>query len=279
MSAPATVEADALFARYEAILLDAYGVLVDGGGPLPGAAERVQRLEAEGRPWLVVTNDASRAPEACAARYRELGVPVPDGRVLTSGSLIPGHLERSGLAGAECLVLGPPDTHAYVAEAGARPVGPDTVDFEAAEALVIGDEAGFDLLEGLDTALSLAFARRDAGQPLTLVLPNPDLVYPKRPGHFGLAAGALAETLERALEQRYPGHPDNRFTRLGKPQAAIFEAALERLGTRDALMVGDQPATDVAGALAAGIDAALLTRGVGRLDPRGPTPTHVLTHL
>jgi HAD superfamily hydrolase (TIGR01450 family) len=279
VSAPPQTTTEALIEGYEAMLLDAYGVLVDGGGALPGAARLIERLEAAGRPWLVVTNDASRLPPTCGARYRALGLPIPDDRVLTSGSLIGPHLRARGLEGAPCLVLGPPDSHAYVRDAGAVPVGPDDVDFDATGAVVIGDESGFDTLPGLDTALSLAFSRRDRDLPLELVLPNPDLVYPKRPGHFGLAAGSLAETLERALELRYPSDARNRFTRLGKPHRAIFDAAVERLGTRRVVMVGDQPATDVAGARAADLDVALLTGGVGRPDARHPAPTYLLAQL
>lgn len=269
---------DALVERYPAFLVDAYGVLVDAGGALPGARALIERLEAAGRTWLVVTNDASRSPSACAARYRHLGIPIPEDRVLTSGSLVAPHLRARGLEGRRALVLGPPDSHAYVRQAGVEPVGPECAEGDL-EALVIGDEAGFDALPGLDAALSLAYARRERGERLELVLPNPDLVFPKGPGTFGFAAGSLAGMIERALELRYPDAPENRFVRLGKPHAAIFEAALARLGSREAVMIGDQPATDVAGALGVGIDAALLTSGVGRLAPGAARPTWLLSHL
>lgn len=278
-SDPRETSVDALLERYRGFLLDAYGVLVDATGPLPGAARLIERLEAGRRPWMVVTNDASRSPETCAKRYQALGLPVPADRVVTSGSLLKGHFERSALTGTPCLVLGPPDSHAYVTRAGAIPVGPDRVDFEETASIVIGDESGFDTLTGLDVALSLAYARRERGRRLALILPNPDLVYPKRPGHFGLAAGSLAVMLESALELRWPGAAENRFVRLGKPSRALFDEATARLGTRDVVMIGDQPATDIAGARAAGLDAALVMSGVGRLGRGQATPTYILSTL
>jgi putative hydrolase of the HAD superfamily len=45
-----------------------------------------------------------------------------------------------------------------------------------------------------------------------------------------------------------------------KPDAAPFERALEQLGTRDAVMVGDSPEKDVHGAIGAGLRAVWLNR-------------------
>lgn len=55
---------------------------------------------------------------------------------------------------------------------------------------------------------------------------------------------------------------------LEKPDPAIFERALERMGgrARQALYVGDRPEVDLVGARAAGMDAVIVDRS-GRLDP------------
>lgn len=277
---PTTV--DALFDRYRGFLIDAYGVLVDGTGGLPGAAAFIERLERESRPWRVVTNDASRSPAACGARYRTLGVPVPDERVLTSGLLLaPFFADRSSVT---ALVLGPPDTHAYVRETGARALPPDAEDLLDASVIVLGDAGGFDFLEGLDRALSLCTARLEKGQPIDLVVPNPDLIYPKapatasRPATFGFAAGTMLEMLERALALRHPNSPLLTVHRLGKPAPALFRAGLEALGTTDVVMLGDQLATDIVGARAAGVDAALVVSGVSAHIPDSG-PRWVLSSL
>jgi hypothetical protein len=40
-----------LIDRYAVLLLDAYGVLVHGGGALPGAVEFIERLNRSGKPY------------------------------------------------------------------------------------------------------------------------------------------------------------------------------------------------------------------------------------
>src|SRR4029453_10495985 len=56
------------------------------------------------------------------------------------------------------------------------------------------------------------------------------------------------------------------FARLGKPAAYLYEEALRRCGTRNAVMIGDQLETDIRGANACGIDSALVTTGVSVAD-------------
>jgi ribonucleotide monophosphatase NagD (HAD superfamily) len=98
------------------------------------------------------------------------------------------------------------------------------------------------------------------------VLPNPDLIYPKADQGFGIASGSIALILEAALQRRYPSRPELRFTRLGKPHAAIFKKAHARSGTRDMVMIGDQLETDIRGAVEFGLDAVLVNTGVAKLD-------------
>jgi HAD superfamily hydrolase (TIGR01450 family) len=252
-----TITIDDLLGRYDAVLFDAYGVLVHGGGALPGARKLLTRLNREDKPYLVVTNDASKLPATAAARYQHFGLPIDASRILTSGMLLTGHFADHGLRGRRCAVLGPADSARYVADAGGEVVPPD----EPFDVLVIGDESGFPFLDWADAALSSLFAAIDAGRGVHLVVPNPDLIYPGG-GGFGFAAGSIANMFEGALSLRYPGRPDLRFARLGKPNTPIFEDAIRRLGTSRVVMVGDTLETDIAGARAAGLDAVWIETGV-----------------
>jgi HAD superfamily hydrolase (TIGR01450 family) len=252
---------DALLDRYDGILLDAYGVLVDKSGALPGAAVLVERLVAADRPFLILTNSASRLPGTLAAELREAGVPVPDERVLTSGMLLADYFREQGLVGANCLVLGPAESAEYATLAGARVVEPRQ-DADA-EVLIIADQKGFPCLGGMDLAVSLTLRRLDAGLSLHIVLCNPDLIYPVAPGRFGFTAGGLAAMLEAVLRERYPGLADP-LVRLGKPHAPLFDAARRRLGPGRLIMLGDQLATDVLGANRFGIDSVLVGTGLAR---------------
>lgn len=277
---PPTIGIDRLLASYEAILLDAYGVLITHDGPMPGARSLVDRLNREEKPYLILTNDASRSPEASAERYRDMGLEIAGDRVLTSGLLILPHLREHDLEGARCVVMGTGDSVAYVSRGDVRVVDLDAA--TEAEVLVVCDERGYPLRESLDHVLSLLYRRLDRGDPVHLVLANPDLVYPAAPGRYGFTAGIVAYMLEEALGLRY-GAEAPRFEPLGKPHPPMFEAAARCAGTRDLVMVGDQLGTDIRGANAFGIDSVLVPTGVTRLDRLGSDPacrpTYILESL
>jgi ribonucleotide monophosphatase NagD (HAD superfamily) len=64
-----------LIEAYEGLLFDAYGVLVDKSGALPGAPELIRRLNRCGKPYLVLTNSASRLPDALALDFATSSAP------------------------------------------------------------------------------------------------------------------------------------------------------------------------------------------------------------
>lgn len=273
------VTIDDLLASHAALFFDAYGVLVDGHGALAGARELVARLEREKTRYFILTNDASRLPETMEARFAGFGLPIPKERIVSSGDLLTSVFAARGLVGARSVVLGPPDAHALGARAGGTIVPHGArQDFDV---LVIGDESGFPFLEALDDVLSMLFRKLDAGQAPVLLLPNPDLLYPKRAGEFGFAAGTIARMLEDAIDLRFP-EKNVRFLRLGKPHAPIFAEACRRADTRDAVMIGDQLHTDILGANDFGIASALVDSGLARWDATtsaGIRPNYLLTSL
>ncbi len=264
--------------RYSAILFDAYGVLAGSNSVAPEAPAAVELLHDMGKPYYVLTNDASALAETRAASYKSLGLPIDQSRIITSGSLLTGYFAQNNLAGSRCVALGPPDSLRYVESAGGCVV-PYDADFDA---LVIGDQAGFPFLEAADTLLSALFRKIDAGRPPRLILPNPDLIYPEGDG-FGFASGSVALIFESALALRYPDRPDLRFTRLGKPHPAIFQEAFRRVGSMDMVMIGDQVETDIKGANDFGIASALINTGVSAYDvsrlPESDRPDYLIQSL
>jgi 4-nitrophenyl phosphatase len=253
---PSTATISALLDRYAGILLDVYGVLLDGSGVLPGARELIAELERRAMPYAIVTNDASRSIETYVARFARLGLPIAGERIVTSGSLLPGYFAQHGLAGARVCVLGSADSIAYVRAGGGELVPlAEGLDLDV---LAVCDDEGFDFLPGLEWAFSAVVRAVEAGRRPHLVLPNPDLVYPKRAGGLGFTAGAMALLIEAGLARRFP-HERLVFDRLGKPEPHLFAQAARRLGLAPdrLVMIGDQLETDVAGARAAGCDAAL----------------------
>lgn len=259
-----------LITRYDVLLFDAYGVLVTSAGPLDGAPELITYLNHIGKPYYILTNDASKLPSTAARRYQGYGLPLAAEHIITSGDLLVDYFATHQLQGARCAVLGPADSAQFVVRAGGQVVPPT----EAFDALVIGDESGFPFLETVDTAFSTLCRLLDRQYPVRLILPNPDIIYPAPNQSFGMASGSVALMFEAALQARYPERTDLQFVRLGKPYASIFAEAVRRSGTRQMVMLGDQMATDIRGARDFGLDAALVMTGVS-VDIPPTTPAHL----
>ena len=269
-----------LCAQHQAILFDAYGVLVDAAGARPGAAAAVAALRRAGQPFLVVTNDASRSAHNAAARLSRLGIDVSAEHILSSGMMIAPAIREMGRNGLRVVVVGPDDSAAYARDAGVRVVLPTVED--PADIVVLADESGYDTLTTMNAVLSMIIAAVRAGRTPRLLLANPDLIYPAGADSFGFTAGALALMLERSLTLVL-GDRAPTFEPLGKPSPRIFTEAMARVGFTDAVMIGDQLHTDIAGALSVGMASALLLGGVSDAHADGEwgawTPRYVLRSL
>ena len=269
-----TTTLDELIGKFEVLLFDSDGVLARWPGVVPGAPEAIDRLNSLHKPYFVLTNDASALPETRAARYRELGLDIDADRIITAGSLLTAHFSELGITGSRCVVLGTEDSADY-----ARAAGGEVVSFEDDfDVLVIGDQLGFPFLEATGTVLTNLFRKLDLGETPHLVLPNPDVIYPEG-GGFGFASGAMALMFESAMALRYPARHDLVFSRLGKPHPAMFEEAFRRSATRDAVMIGDTPGTDIRGANHVGIASVLMGTGVAIADPSNLPETDRPTYL
>ena len=257
-----TTTLDELIGKFEVLLFDSDGVLARWPGVIPEAPKAIDRLNSLNKPYFILTNDASALPETRATRYRELGLDIDADRIITAGSLLTAHFSEFGITDSRCVVLGTEDSADYVRAAGGEMVSFED-DFDV---LVIGDQLGFPFLEATGAVLTNLFRKLDRGDMPHLVLPNPDVIYPEGAG-FGFASGAVALMFESAMSLRYPAWNDLVFTRLGKPHPAMFEEAFRRSGTRDAVMIGDTPGTDIRGANHVGIASALMGTGVAIADP------------
>ena len=163
MPSPTQTSVRDLLDHYETFFLDAYGVLVTGRGPLQGAAPFIELLRSQQKSFSIVTNDASRLPSTCAARYQELGIQIDAHEVLTSGSMITEVFKEQALAGAKTMVLGTDDTRTYVTEGGGHllELKPD----ESPEVVVVADEGGYNFLRSVEAVLSALCGVIDAGNP------------------------------------------------------------------------------------------------------------------
>lgn len=276
--AAARTTVSALIERYEVFFLDAYGVLVNSKGAIAGAAAFLERLRGRGRAHYILSNDASRSPDATVQRYQGFGLPITREQIVTSGMLLRDHFAALGLAGAPTIVLGTTDAVQYVRDAGGVPVAADD---ESATVVVVADDDGYEFLETVNRVITVLFHRLDRGQATHLVLPNPDMVFPRAAGAYGVTSGAVAAMMESVLRLRDPAG-QLRFVALGKPNPPLFAAGMARAGLTDAkraVMVGDQLVTDIRGAVSFGIDSVFVQSGVGRLaevQAHGVFPTWII---
>jgi HAD superfamily hydrolase (TIGR01459 family) len=252
---------EALVLGYEGFLLDAYGVLNDGAGSLAIGQALMGHIHRAGKPFAIVTNDASRSPSDLAARFAAMGYSIAAAQIVTAGDMLTAHLQTlAGDHAMRAVVLGTAASRAYASAGG---VALATLSEGAdADMLILCDDEGFEFKLAIEWSLSMIVRRLEQGRTMQLLLANPDLTYPKNPSEIGITAGGMAGLIEQVLRERFgPAAP--RFSLLGKPHPAILEAGMrtfERpVPSAKVVMIGDQLSKDVAAARAAGVDSAWIT--------------------
>ena len=239
----------ALVDRYDAFILDGYGVINVGPEPIPGIGHTIRALGAAGREVVVLTNGAGRASWQTARRYAGWGLDIPERRVVSSRDALEASLAarpRPGLWGVMAL----PDS-----ELETLPV--ETALLEDDEALY-RRVAGFIFIrsEGWGTARHMLLAQALRESPRPVLVANPDISAPYPGGHYSAEPGYWALRIEVETGVRCEPY--------GKPFGPAFELALARLdgaGVRRerVAMVGDGIYTDIVGGLAAGLGTVLVT--------------------
>ncbi|UOX90132.1 HAD-IIA family hydrolase [Amycolatopsis sp. FBCC-B4732] len=234
---------DALLAAYDAVLFDLDGTVYHGARVIPGAPETVRAAREHGTPVRFVTNNASKAPDEVVAHLTGLGMPAGVDEVHTSAQagvvLLKDRLEP----GAEVLVVGTGSLAAEVAGAGLEPVRENGDDVKA---VVQGHSPD-------NTWAALAEACLAIRAGALWVACNVDATLPSErgllPGNGSMVAALRTATDVEPLVA-------------GKPQPLLFETAARSAGAERPLVVGDRLDTDIAGAVAAGIDSLVVLSGV-----------------
>jgi len=222
-----------------AALLDVQGTLLSAdGAPYPGAVRAVKALKRQGLAVRFVTNIDSVPVADVARRLRSAGIPVSRAEVVTPVSAALHFLERQSRARCHLLVAPPvePEFRSLVSENG------------HADYVVVGDcREGF-TYERLNVALRLLLSGAQ------LVALQKGRTFQSDEGQT-LDTGAFVAALEWGSGQQ--------ATVLGKPSTELLRVALEGVGCDpyEAVMVGDDVGSDVAGAHAAGMRSVLVHTG------------------
>jgi HAD superfamily hydrolase (TIGR01450 family) len=225
---------------YAHVLLDLDGTLWVGEEACDGAPQAVAALREAGKGVRFLTNDVRHAPEDFVRKLWRLGFRAAVTEVVSVGAAVERALaERDG---GSAFVIGSQALVDHVAAAGLRIVN-RTPFATRADVVVIGghDDLVYEELRVATQAVlrgaELVGAARDA------TFPMPDGPWPGTGAVLAAVEVAAGRTADLVV---------------GKPEAPMYAAARDGLGSGRVLAVGDRLDADVAGALAAGIDAALI---------------------
>ena len=233
--------------RFDGFLFDLDGVVWRGEEVIPGAAQTIAQLQAQGKRVVFLTNNASRSPKQYAVKLMRMLIPTQPTDVVTSGHVVIEHLRGIGLrTGDRVHLCAAPGLAQLLRADGLIPTSQTT----GVQALVVAwnPKLTFD-----DLRRAADVARAD----VPFIAANSDATYP---GELGLlpGSGAILAAVEVASGRR--------ATIVGKPKPEMVRLALERAGSEPSrtLVCGDRPETDIAGARAAGVPVALVLTGVTR---------------
>jgi HAD superfamily hydrolase (TIGR01450 family) len=257
----AAVSLSSALRPYDAVLLDLDGCLWVGHEATPRAPEALAALRAAGVGVGFLTNDARHSTEDQVRRLWELGFQASVGEVVTAGAAV--QFMLAGRGGGTAFVVGAEALIDHVAHAGLRVVN-NTELASRADVVVVASHDDVRYGELRVAAQAVARGAELIGTTREPSFPMPDGPWP--------GSGAILAAVELA-----GGRTADRIA--GKPEPAMYEAALERLGQpRRVLAIGDRLTTDVAGAVAAGLDGALVLTGATSLadvDGAEARPAHV----
>ncbi len=277
---PPKISKEFLIQNFEVLLIDAFGVLMDTEGPLPGAIDFINHLNAIRKSYFIVTNSSLYSTQQHQANYRRKGLEIAQEAIISAGSILPTWLRKRGLAGKRFLVLGAQSTYELLRAGGAHTVDPYNED--DVDVIVLAGQEEFDFVRGIDQAVSIIFRALENQKPLEVIVTNPDMIYPKNANSYGITGGCLALIVETAIRLRFPTSKFQ-LTYIGKPYSTLFEEARERAPFGRMVMIGDQLQTDIRGARDFGIESVLIGTGVTKFAPdifnEGIIPTYLLENL
>lgn len=247
---------------YDLAMLDLDGVVYRGPDPIEGVAENLAAARGSGLRLAYITNNASRTAKQVADKLRAMDLPdVVDADVVTSAQAL-AHLMAAALpSGATILLVGGEGLRGPLEDSG----------FTCVSSL---DESPVAVAQGFHADIGwqqLAEASYAIQSGLPWYASNTDLTVPTARG-IAPGNGSLVQAI------RYATGAEPVIA--GKPERALFDETIERMGGDRPLMIGDRLDTDIDGAINAGIDSLAVLTGVSTLhDVAAAAPGHRPTYV
>ncbi|NDJ78935.1 MAG: HAD-IIA family hydrolase [Chloroflexi bacterium] len=234
------------FKTIRAVILDMDGVLWRGGEVLPRVAEFFAFVQQQGIAFALATNNSTKTIDTYVERLNHIGIPAGPDQVVTSSVATAAYLGQRYPAGTPVYIVGQDGIREELAQRGF------VDDAERADVVVVGLDFHI-TYEKLRTATLCI--RRGAD----FIGTNGDRTFPVPEGLVP-GAGSLLAALEAAT--------DITPKVIGKPETAMFDVALERMGAARefTLMIGDRLETDILGGQRAGLRTALVLTGITTAD-------------
>lgn len=235
----------------EAFLIDLDGVLHTGGSLIPGADEALQYLEDHGYPFRVLSNTTRRSRQGLVSHLSGMGLEIPLSHIFTPAMAAAALISWKGGDGA--FILAAPEV---VEELGGQGISQRSL---GSGFVVVGD-AGDLLTYG---SLTEAFRQIIGGAELIALEKDR---YWMGSGGLMLSAGPFVAALEYATGRK--------AAVVGKPSGDFFTLALDSMGASPgcSVMIGDDPVTDIGGAVSRGLTGILVRTGKFRQDPGDGDP-------
>jgi len=233
-----------LLVGVDLLLADLDGVIYKGADAIAHAVDSLELAASTCRVGYL-TNNASRTAASVADHLSSLGLSVVPDDIVTSPQAAMRLLAELVPAGSTILVVGGDGLVDELDKAG----------FVVTRSALDGPAAviqGFSPEVGWAQLAEASFALNDDPE-LPWVATNTDWTIPVARG-IAPGNGTLVSAVHTAVG-RLP-------VVAGKPEVAIFEAAIARFGGRQPLFIGDRLDTDILGANRAGIDSVLVLTGI-----------------
>ncbi len=266
--------------RYDTILLDAQGVLINSKRALPYACELIDYLNSAQYNYYVFTNSSSVSEKEILNRLQEKNLPIPSlHHIISAGGILRKYMKDSLFKKKRIAFLGEEGLVSTFGEAAGDILNcAHSTDYDV---LMILDDERFDFKASVDNILTTFFCRYRQNQSLpNIILVNPDMVYPSADGEVVFGPGIVFNMLNEVMIKILGIHLSVEC--LGKPGHHIFEEVVRRGTGEFPIIIGDQLSTDILGAKRFGIDAALITTGintVGDIRRIGIQPDYLLNSL
>jgi 4-nitrophenyl phosphatase len=242
------------------VVSDLDGVAYRGELPIASSIEAFRRWREQGVPYAFVTNNSSLSASQFAEKLSRMGVAVTRAQIFTTIDASATLLRQRWPHGGRAYVIGERPLSEAVEDAGFTIAG------TGADVVVLGFDCNL-------TYDKLRIATRAVLGGTPVIATNPDALTPA-PDGYDPCVGMTIAAISAAV-------PEAEIIVVGKPQPFMIEQAVALLGVAkpDAIMIGDQLATDIIAGQRAGLRSILFASDAPFNGASTTTPDGIVASL